>query len=195
MDAFTAGLLQRIRATESDLVRAQGATEQERTEFAAFFRKDWPDLLRHMAVLGWDEAAAKEAAQEAMTRLFEGWSTVDHPKSWVRTTAQRAAKKAASRDAQRLTRSREAARLDAQEPSRALDSVTESQEVLRLLRTLPPQQRAVMAWTYDGFSSDEISHLLAIPRATVDSHRRHARNRLKEILRRRFEGAEGGEHQ
>ncbi|MFH8680492.1 RNA polymerase sigma factor [Streptomyces lydicus] len=83
--------------------------------------------------------------------------------------------------------------MDCRSPAETRSVAAETQEVLDLLRSLPRQQRAVMAWTYDGFSPAEISQILGIPRATVDSHRRHARVRLKEILARRSSERAGGD--
>jgi DNA-directed RNA polymerase specialized sigma24 family protein len=58
----------------------------------------------------------------------------------------------------------------------------EQQYVLRLLRALPPQQRTVAALFYDGLACEEIAELGGRPPATVRSHLRHARGRLKELV-------------
>jgi RNA polymerase sigma factor (sigma-70 family) len=59
----------------------------------------------------------------------------------------------------------------------------EQQQVLRPLRTLPEQQRTLLALYYDGLTwEEESADLLGKSPATVRSHLRHARKTLKELM-------------
>jgi RNA polymerase sigma-70 factor (ECF subfamily) len=51
-----------------------------------------------------------------------------------------------------------------------LDALTGRHEVLRLLALLPPRQRQIMAWTYDGYSPTEIAQELTLTacRGSID---------------------------
>jgi RNA polymerase sigma factor (sigma-70 family) len=78
--------------------------------------------------------------------------------------------------------------LDYQE---ALPDDTEIKEqtrfVLEALQTLAPNQRAVMAWTYDGFTPTEIAEHLECEPAAVRKNLQRARENLKRTLRMRRE--------
>jgi RNA polymerase sigma factor (sigma-70 family) len=54
--------------------------------------------------------------------------------------------------------------------------------VLQVLRSLPPQQRAVMAWTIDGFTPAEIAEQLECDPAAVRKNLQRARESLKRTL-------------
>jgi RNA polymerase sigma-70 factor (ECF subfamily) len=51
-------------------------------------------------------------------------------------------------------------------------------EVLRLLKHLPPRQRQVLAWTFDGYTPSEIAEELAINSEAVRSSLKLARRTL-----------------
>lgn len=51
-----------------------------------------------------------------------------------------------------------------------------------LLMHLPGKQRLVMVWHLDGFTNTEIAHHLVMAPATVASHLRHAKNRIRRLL-------------
>lgn len=155
-------------------------------EFDAFFRKDYPALVRHLVILGFEVQLAKDAAQEAMTLAYRDWSEVREPKAWVRVVGRRAAGRLHSRhiDEQRLhaenPQSGRAAPWEALDPHRRWEAKVEQQAVLDALLRLPPKQQEVMAWTFDGFAPVEIATQLNMPVTTVRSNLRHARNVLKD---------------
>jgi RNA polymerase sigma-70 factor (ECF subfamily) len=61
----------------------------------------------------------------------------------------------------------------------------EAVDVERTLRTLAPRQRAVMHLTVvEGMSDSEIGTVMGIDAASVRSHRRRARERLRQVLAR-----------
>jgi len=69
-------------------------------------------------------------------------------------------------------------------------SQDEARRIVALLRRLPEHQRQVAALFYDGLSQAEITLAVDQPVATVRSNLRHARVRLKEMIR--SEGIETG---
>ncbi|MGQ4389070.1 RNA polymerase sigma factor [Streptomyces sp. SAS_270] len=70
-------------------------------EFEAFFRKDYPNLVRHLMLQGFPPDLVADAVQEAMLRLFLECDNVAYPKTWVRVTARRVALDSCERDAKR----------------------------------------------------------------------------------------------
>ncbi|MFF0043623.1 RNA polymerase sigma factor [Streptomyces mirabilis] len=59
---------------------------------------------------------------------------------------------------------------------------TQRQLVRALVNSLPPAQRSVFAYTLDGMPPREIAKKLQLTEATVRSHLRHGRNRLRTLL-------------
>lgn len=167
-------------------------------EFDAFFRKDYPALVRHLVILGFEVQLAKDAAQEAMTLAYRDWSGVREPRAWVRVVGRRAAGRQHGRHADERRLHAEnphagaAVPREDTDPQRRWEAKVEQQAVLDALRCLPPKQQEVMAWTFDGFAPTEIATHLAIPVATVRSNLRHARNVLKSAWSR-TESEEGGD--
>ncbi|WP_168724353.1 sigma-70 family RNA polymerase sigma factor [Streptomyces sp. A1547] len=163
-------------------------------EYEAFFRKDYPALVRHLAILGCRDEAAKDVAQEAMVRLLEQDGNVAHPRAWVRLTASRIAFDNNRRDIRRSQLSWQEANLPAAAPLGPAEQSahqSEARQVLELLQGLPPRQREVMAWHFDGFSAGEIATLLGVKPATVQSNLRHARERLRQAWKQRTHGGGG----
>ncbi|QQM46370.1 RNA polymerase sigma factor [Streptomyces liliifuscus] len=151
-------------------------------EFEAFFRKDYPNLIRHLTIQGFPRDLVTDVAQEAMLRLFRTQGGVSQPQRWVRVTARHIALDACRRDAQRERLSQQAAEQPTPGPAQPDTAVAERNQaamVLRLLLELPPRQQEVMAWHLDGYRPEEIAEILGSKRATVDSNLRHARDKLR----------------
>jgi len=65
----------------------------------------------------------------------------------------------------------------------ATESVTQALDVEGTLKMLAPRQRAVMHLTVvEGMSDSEIGSVMGIDAASVRSHRRRARERLRQVL-------------
>ncbi|MFI6876331.1 RNA polymerase sigma factor [Streptomyces sp. NPDC050400] len=154
-------------------------------EFDAFVRKDHAALVLHLAVLGFDQQLAQDAAQEAVTMLYLDWGDIDDPRSWVRLVGRRTAIRLHEREARQRRLLAEASRQDSavpgHDPDQRAQERNEEDAVLAALRSLPEAQRAVMAWHFDGFDAEEIAAFVGKPAATVRSHLRHARNRLRSV--------------
>ncbi|MFD3844835.1 RNA polymerase sigma factor [Streptomyces microflavus] len=153
-------------------------------EFDAFFRQEISLLLRHLVVQGFGLQAAKDAAQEAMIELHEQWSSVRNPAAWVRIAARRRALRRREQEVRHDAVALAAAThldIDLRTPEEEVARKQEHQDALGLVGTLPPVQRQIMAWTWDGDKPTEIALRLGIPADTVRSNLRHARNRLKQL--------------
>jgi RNA polymerase sigma factor (sigma-70 family) len=149
--------------------------------FASFFQERSSKAVVLLISAGASRADAEDATQEAMIQAWQHWKSIREPAAWLRTVALRTWLKQC--DMQRFM----TIQLDNADRSTVLGPdlsifATEQQQVLRLLRALPPMQRAVVALFYDGAPCDEIAELLDVAEATVRSHLRHARRALKEMM-------------
>lgn len=67
-------------------------------------------------------------------------------------------------------------------PRTDIDALEQRHTVLRLLNRLPPRQRQVMAWTYDGATPTEIAQALRITPEAVRASLKKARATLRQLL-------------
>jgi RNA polymerase sigma-70 factor (ECF subfamily) len=128
--------------------------------------------------MGASKADAEDVVQEAMLEALVHWDKIGEPVPWLRTVVLR--KYWALARNRKLEVPLEEAGVD--DPVTGSDLgiyADEEQQVLRVLRELPSQQRAVTALCYDGMETHEIAELVGISPATVRSHLRHARATLK----------------
>jgi RNA polymerase sigma factor (sigma-70 family) len=159
-------------------------------EFDEFFRRDLVPLIAFLSKAGFEREDARDAASEAMACAFWEWKSVQQPRAWVRKVAFRIAARQAQRSRESRLRMTERSRLilGNQQVDQMAD-VDQRLRVLDLLDGLPPQQRVVMAWHLDGYSTSEIAEHMEIAVATVRSTLRHARHKL--AVKWRSEGGEG----
>jgi RNA polymerase sigma factor (sigma-70 family) len=152
------------------------------TDFEAFFRGSYRDLIRYVMMLGASVSDADEVAQEAMTAAYRRWPRIDNPKAWTWRVACRTYLRA-----DRRRRLREVLAPAEHLPDRAgvdpADALLGAYRVRMLLRGLAARQRRVVAWWLDGYQFDEIAEKLDVKTATVRSLFRHARKRLRERFR------------
>jgi RNA polymerase sigma factor (sigma-70 family) len=147
-------------------------TDEQAEAFSVFYRAQIIKVAAFLRFQGasWPEAA--DASQEAMTRAYQRWNTLNNPAAWVRKVATR-------EFIRRRVRSSDDLVEDVPEPVTSLlrDDVPEAsagyqeeeKQVQRLLALLPPRQRQVMAWTYDGYTPSEIAEQLSTPEHPVTS--------------------------
>jgi RNA polymerase sigma-70 factor (ECF subfamily) len=155
------------------------AVERSRA-FEELFREDFGRLVGFLRSLGASRAEAQDMAAEAFELLYQRWDSVQHPRAWLRTVGDRRFRQT------RLQEQIAARRLEAWPredivDSRGADYPSDWEMVVELVRSLPPQQRAVMACVIDGLDPAEI---LSMSKDTVRSHLRHARRTLRERLER-----------
>lgn len=144
-------------------------------DFAAFYNQRFSATVVLLVAMGADRHEAEDAAQEAFILAYEKWDSIIEPAAWVRTVAVRGY----LRNSRRADR---ASGLPGEFDSRVAEipeSSLEQQRILGLLRSLPPQQRTILALLYDGLSPREIAEILNISDSTVRAHRHKARQQLK----------------
>jgi RNA polymerase sigma-70 factor (ECF subfamily) len=71
------------------------------------------------------------------------------------------------------------------DPVQPVQNGSDAREIIMLMRHLPPGYRMVLnLYVIDGYSHKEISELLGITESASRSQLTHARNKLKDILKR-----------
>jgi RNA polymerase sigma factor (sigma-70 family) len=155
-------------------------------EFAAFYAMERTALVRFVMYLGCADAdTAEDITHAAFTRAFAAWATIRFPKAWLRKVAQNEYFRycqAAARETPLDAASAEAARrvLSA---AMALDHQAGLREDLATaISALPPKQRQVMAWHWDGFSDAEIAIQLGDSEVAVRKNRSRALKNLRRYL-------------
>lgn len=158
-----------------------GPLSTGRQEFSGFYRGHIRRLVVYLLYQGATAHLAAELAQESMITAWERWDAIDSPRSYVWTVAYRAYIRRAL-DA-------EVPVSEVPEPSPVLARPQESeewlqqQEILDVLRALPPRQRQVLALRIDGWTPTEIADLLAIGPETVRANLLKARRNAAEHRR------------
>ncbi|WP_433362880.1 sigma-70 family RNA polymerase sigma factor [Actinoplanes sp. CA-142083] len=147
-------------------------------EFTLFYTKEMHSLVTFLIVHGARTAVAMDAAQDAMTEAYRHWEELDHPRAWIRTVAKRAWWRRTGQDSAEDPGGAVAERVFASRTTEA-DEIDNRHTFLEILKSLPPDQREVMAWTYDGYQPTEIAAILRIPATRVRSRLRDARAALR----------------
>jgi RNA polymerase sigma factor (sigma-70 family) len=179
--AVSAGVGERISAA-SPSGRPQAPDSQE--QFACFYRTHIGRLGVYLLYQGAPAHLAAEFAQEAMITAYQKWDTITSPGAYTYTVAYRAF----LRYTLRVT---ELPVAEVAEPTALLprpgdaEAWLQEQEILELLRTLPPRQRQILALTLDGWSPSEIAELLEIEASAIRSSLMKARRATEKHLRAR----------
>jgi RNA polymerase sigma factor (sigma-70 family) len=164
----------------------RGDARGREAEWAAFYRAEWPSVVRFLQVSYGEASApdAADAAQNAFMDLFSQWDEVRSPRAWVRTVALRQIARQKARDQALLHKLSDAAHpeLWCVPASGALEISDEEQAVLAALRRLPGTQRQVIALMYDGFSIREAAEMLGTTEAAVRQSLRRGRSKLRDML-------------
>jgi RNA polymerase sigma factor (sigma-70 family) len=149
-------------------------------DFDDLYRRDWARLCRFVFVLGatWEEAC--DVAQDAYVKLLRKFD-VKCPEAWVRKVATRGLL-----DLRRKRRKQDAAldhmcsyQCSSFQPTYHTE---ETERALKLLQSLPPRQRTVMAWTLDGYEPKEIATFIGTSSNAVCANLRLARRRLEDMI-------------
>ncbi|MDP9302681.1 MAG: sigma-70 family RNA polymerase sigma factor, partial [Actinomycetota bacterium] len=148
--------------------------------FEDFFSATNPRLFTALWLVTGDRYEAEEIAQEAFLRVFERWDRVgglEDPESYVFRTAMNVFRNRYRRAALAVRRSLSLA----PHASDELAAVEDRDEVIRLLRPLPPRQRAaVVATSILDLSAEEAGRVLGMRSATVRALTSRARTRMKD---------------
>ena len=148
--------------------------------FESFFAATNPRLFTALWLVTGDRNEAEEIAQDAFLRVLERWDRVgglDDPESYLFRTAMNVFRNRYRRAALAVRRGISLA----PQASDELAAVEHRDEVIRLLRPLPPRQRAaVVATSILDLSAEEAGRILGIRSATVRALTSRARARMKD---------------
>lgn len=158
--------------------------------FAAFYRDFMPRLTRFLLWQGAPLAEAVDIAQETMTALYKDWLRVRSPQAWSRRVGSRRwGRRIATLAHELCTDPGDIAgtgvvtsvpRLIGADQVRAFE---QHHDVLKLLEELPPRQRQVLAWTYEGYTPAEIAEELQLTPQAVRASLHKARHAAASYLR------------
>ena len=155
-----------------------GAVGERDAEFTAFFRAEYPGLVRTLFLITRDREQARDLAQEAFAQLFARWrriSRYERPDAWVRRVGIRMAVRASKRERIRARLERE---LDFATFPKPVDL-----DVIRAVDQLPSSQRAAVALFYlEDRPVSEVAIILGCSEMTARVHLHRARKRLAELL-------------
>jgi len=150
---------------EGDVVRFPREAETPQ-DFTVFFAEEHRGLFKALYFVTGNRADAQELMQEAFLTLWERWDTIDRiddPTGYLFRVALngfRMRARAARRAAQRLV---------AIDPSYdPFDEVDVREDVLRMLRSLSPRQRAALVLLdLHGYGSEDAAAIMRIRPSTV----------------------------
>lgn len=149
--------------------------------FESFFVSQQPRLVA--IALGWsgDVDAAREAAQETLSRAYRDWDRVgslDVPEAWVRRVLVNLLI-----DQQRR-RQRDRVLVERLGPPGLVpEPATADEQWWHAVRSLPDRQRTVITLHYlEDRSVREVADILEIAQGTVKATLSHARVRLRQLL-------------
>jgi RNA polymerase sigma-70 factor (ECF subfamily) len=142
--------------------------------FEVFFEGTHLRLFGALCLVTGNRHEAEEIMQDAYLKLWERWDRVrsmENPRGFLFQTAMNVFRSRFRRAKLGLRR-----RLLLAPDVDDLTEVEDRDEVVRILRTLPPAERAsIVLTTMFGFSSEEAGRILGVKAATVRAHATRAR--------------------
>jgi RNA polymerase sigma-70 factor (ECF subfamily) len=160
-------------------MRARERAVRFEDEYEAFYRAEFPHVVRTSYLIVHDRQRAEEIAQEAFIQLLTHWRKVSRyqqPGAWVRRVAIRIAARSARREGRRtaLEKGADAARAPA----------GQDLDLLNAIKKLPERQRAAVALFYfEDRPLPEVANILGCSHAAAKVHVFNARRRLADLLR------------
>ncbi len=155
---------------------ADGGRDPEGLE--VFCRREYPRLVRLLAVYCGDGTAAEDLAQETLARVWEHWERVggmDRPDLWAKRVALNLANSWHRR--RRFQRRAVPAAVAAGDETARVDG---DAEFARLVRGLSARQRAVVVLRYyEDLSVSDTAGLLGVREGTVRALSSQALTRLR----------------
>jgi RNA polymerase sigma-70 factor (ECF subfamily) len=160
-------------------MRARERSVRFEDEYAAFYRAEFPHVVRTSYLIVHDRQHAEEIAQEAFIQLLIHWRKVSRyqqPGAWVRRVAIRIATRSARREGRRMALETGA--------DVARGPAGQDLDLLDAIKKLPPQQRAAVALFYfEDRPLPEVADILGCSHAAAKVHVFNARRRLADLLR------------
>lgn len=167
-------------------VKRESRIVADDADFNHFFLANYDPLVRALTAMTGDRERASDCVQEAFIRAYARWGRVrryQNPKFWVRRVAinlMRDANRSESRRKGREERTQASSVASVPAPP---DSVVADINLLELLESLTPQQRAVAALFYvEDLPINEIAGSLELSTGAVKFHLNQARNSLRTLL-------------
>ena len=184
LDAIGPELAPVARRRERTLIKAAQRGSEEALE--ELFRRHWRGAHRAAYLVVHDGAAAEDIAQEAFIAAVRALDRFDRRRPfgpWLhRIVVNRSIDWSRARKARREV-SGEAAELREAGPDQDLAALADSDRVVAALRSLGPEQRAVVVLRYLlEYTPGEIAEILEIPRGTVNSRLRRGLDALAREL-------------
>jgi RNA polymerase sigma-70 factor, ECF subfamily len=168
-----------MRAGRDERAWVRGAQAGSPSDFESLFRAHWPSAYRAAYLVVHDSDAAEDIVQEAFLAAIRHLDRFDRRRPfrpWLhRIVVNRAIDWARAR-----TLRAEVELVDVAADARGTELCSET---ISALRTLPPEQRAVIVLRHLlGYTPGEIARMLDLPRGTVNSRLRRGLDRLQEEL-------------
>lgn len=173
------------RRDERALVRGAQAGSEEALE--ALYRSHWKRARRAAYLIVHDAAASEDIAQEAFLAAVRALDHFDRRRPFGPWLHRIVVNRAIDWARRRMLRGEVAVEASNPHAVAAAPDPTEPElgdELLRALRALPPEQRALVVLRYLlDYTPGEIASMLELPRGTVNSRLRRGLDRLEEALR------------
>jgi RNA polymerase sigma-70 factor, ECF subfamily len=169
------------------LVRAAQRGSNEAME--ELFRRHWRGAHRAAYFVVHDGQAAEDIAQEAFISAIRSLDRFDRGRPfapWLhRIVVNRAIDWTRARKARREVSGEALSGWEGESHEPDLDSLADSERLVEALRTLGPEQRAVVVMRYIlEYTPGEIAKALGMPRGTVNSRLRRGLDALADSLPR-----------
>jgi RNA polymerase sigma-70 factor, ECF subfamily len=158
--------------------RSQLTDDGHETRFDAWYRSQYPRVVRVLTVVGGDFDIAADAAAEAFARAFAQWERVSEmssPSGWTYTVALNLL-----RSRQRRARLE---RLMALSPPPPPPVAEDYLYLWAAVRSLPPRQRTAIVLRYVGdLPQEQVARIMGIAPGTVAATLHAARGKLRALL-------------
>jgi RNA polymerase sigma-70 factor (ECF subfamily) len=168
----------RLRPTPAGAAR-EVAVDVTARSFEEFYESNFRRVFTGLCLVTGDCHEAEEIVQDAFLRVFERWDRVavlDDPTGYVFRTAMNVFRSRYRRASLAVRRALSLAPADTDD----LAAVETHDEVIRLLRTLsPPQRAAVVLTAILDYSAEEAGQMLGIKTSSVRSLTTRARAEMK----------------
>lgn len=152
-----------------------------RDDFDAFYVREMRAVTVFLMHQGATPYEAADSAHEAISKLLpDRWRTMEHPRAFLRLTAQRCYWR--QNDARVCPADPVPDRPGGTCPVSEVVLTETQQRLLAALHELPPALRSVMAWHLDGFDYAEIAEALGMSLAAVRQNISRARRKLVTVL-------------